>query len=63
MGIYGKDSNLKLVWELIKNIKKSKPDTEVIMVNGDFSGHGTSLKTKHGMPSKEKQEAAWVKIK
>lgn len=51
MGMYGKDSPQKLVKEIVANMKKSYNEIDVIVVNGDFSAHGTSLKTKHGMPS------------
>ena len=53
MGIYGMDTPRKLTREVFSNMQEMHPDTEIIVVNGDFSRHGVALKTKHGMPTKK----------
>lgn len=44
-------------------MKLNHPDIDVIIVNGDFSAHGVSLKTKHGYPTRDKMLVSWSKMK
>lgn len=60
MGIYGKDSPKKLIKAVISNMRKTQPQTDAIIINGDFSAHGTSLKGHH---SKDEVDDAWSKMK
>ena len=56
------DSPRKLIREAIANLKKNNPDTQAVIMNGDFSAHGTSLKHKEDITEDGIQEA-WTKMK
>lgn len=60
LGVYGKDAPWKLIKEVIQNLKTNYPQTDVIIINGDFNAHGVSVK--HDITDEKIQES-WKKMK
>lgn len=63
MGIYGIDSPKRLIDEVFDHLYRAEKETDTIIINGDFSAHGTSIKLKHGIPTEEDIQKAWSNMK